>query len=263
MDGLQTPEPIILVSLAIFGAILGSAVSALSYRIPRSISWVSGRSRCPSCETELTTLDLIPILSWVLSRGRCRHCRARVPVRYPLTEIWCAAWLVLLYQRIGFGWDYPLLAIWGVMLVALFWIDLDFQLLPDVLTFPGTIIGLAAALQWEGGVRHALFGVLLGSGLLWLLGWAYFKIRKIEGMGGGDVKLAAMFGVVLGWQLSLLTLFLAAVAGSLWGGLLMARGKGDGLTAIPFGTLLVPAAMIAVIWGSDWLGAYLSLFATR
>ena len=263
MDGLDIPQPLILFALALFGAILGSAASALAYRIPREISWIQGRSRCTSCDNELTARDLIPVLSWALSRGRCRHCGAKVGIRYPLTELVCAAWLVLLFLKIGFGWDYPFLAIWGVMLVTLFWIDLDHQLLPDVLTFPGTVIGLAAALQWPGGAREALFGVLLGSGVLWFLGWAYFKLRKVEGMGGGDVKLAAMFGVVLGWQLSLMTLFLAAFVGSLWGGLLMARGKGDGMTAIPFGTLLVPAAMIAFLWGSDWLGAYLSLFATR
>jgi leader peptidase (prepilin peptidase)/N-methyltransferase len=244
----------------VFGLVLGSAVSAIAWRVPRELSWVSGRSACTSCNTTLGALDLIPVFSWLASRGRCRHCSARVSWRYPLTEFLCAAWLVLLYRQIGPGLDYPFLALWGVLLIALLWIDLDFQLLPDVLTFPGTLIALAAVLQWPGGARHALFGVLLGSGMLWLLRWGYFKFRGVEGMGGGDIKLAAMFGVVLGWQLSLLTLFMAAAVGSLWGGLLIARQKGDGLTAIPFGTLLAPAAMIAFLWGGDWVGAYLALF---
>ena len=103
-------------------------------------------------------------------------------------------------------------------------------------------------------------GVVTGSGLLWLLAWGYFKVRKIEGMGGGDVKLAARVGVVLGWQGALLTLFLSALAGSLWGGILMARRKGDGRTAIPFGTLLAPAAMVVFLWGDRWLDAYLGMF---
>ena len=97
---------------------------------------------------------------------------------------------------------------------------------------------------------------MAGSGLLWLLAWAYWKFRKIEGMGGGDIKLAAMFGVVLGWQLSLLTLFLAAFAGSLWGGFLMLRRGADAKTALPFGTLLAPAAMTAFLWGGQWIAAY-------
>lgn len=260
MEGPALSEPVLVGSLIALGAILGSAVSALSYRIPRNLSWVQGRSACPSCHTPLGVADLVPIVSFLVSRGRCRHCGVPIAWRYPLTEILCAAWLLLLYFKIGPGWDYPFLAVWGVLLIALLWIDLDFQLLPDVLTFPGTLVALAAVLQWPGGARHALLGVAVGSGVLWLLAWGYFRLRKIEGMGGGDIKLAAMFGVVLGWQLTALTLFLAALAGSLWGAVLMLRGRGDGLTAIPFGTLLAPAAMVAFLWGDRWVSAYLSLF---
>lgn len=253
-------EVVIQILLAVLGLVFGSAVSAIAWRIPREISWVSGRSACTSCGRTLGVADLVPVLSWLASRGRCRHCGAPVSWRYPLTELLCAAWLVLLYRQIGPGFDYPFLALWGVLLIALMWIDLDFQLLPDVLTFPGTLLALAAVLQWPGGARHAILGVAVGSGLLWLLGWGYLRLRGIEGMGGGDIKLAAMFGVVLGWPLTLLTLFLAAAAGSLWGGILIARGRGDGLTAIPFGTLLAPAALIAFLWGGGWVGAYLSMF---
>jgi leader peptidase (prepilin peptidase)/N-methyltransferase len=260
MDGFSIPEPLQIATLVLIGTILGSAASALAHRVPRGISWIQGRSACPSCGTSLGGADLVPLLSFLFSRGRCRHCGAAIGWRYPITELVCAAWLVLLYLKIGMGWDYPFLALWGVVLVTLLWIDLDYQLLPDVLTFPGTLLGLAAALQWPGGAHHALLGVLAGSGTLWLLAWGYFRLRKIEGMGGGDIKLAAMFGVVLGWQLTVVALFLAALVGSLWGGLLIARGRGDGLTAIPFGTLLAPAAMVAFLWGDRWVVAYLSLF---
>src|SRR5690349_82614 len=130
---------------------MGSAVTALAHRIPRHLSWVRGRSACPSCGHALGVRDLFPILSWASARGRCRYCGASVSFRYPLTELLCAAWALLLYHRVGLGWDYVLLAIWGFLMIALLWIDLDFQLLPDVLTFPGTLIGLAAALQWPDG----------------------------------------------------------------------------------------------------------------
>jgi leader peptidase (prepilin peptidase)/N-methyltransferase len=143
------------------------------------------------------------------------------------------------------------------------WIDLDFQLLPDVLTLPGTLIALAAVLPQAGGPHWALLGIAVGSGLLWLLAWGYFRVRKIEGMGGGDIKLAAMFGAVLGWQLTLVALFLAALAGTVWGAILMARRTGTGQTALPFGTLLCPAAMVTFLWGERWMGVYLSLFAHR
>jgi leader peptidase (prepilin peptidase) / N-methyltransferase len=253
-------SPFSLSVAGLFGLVMGSAVTAIAHRVPRGISWFHGRSRCPGCGHVLAAWDLVPVLSWASALGRCRYCRAPVSPRYPLTELMCATWTVLLAMKAGFGVTFPLLAVWGYLMIALLWIDLDFQLLPDVLTFPGTLIGLAAAALVPGGSRMALGGVVMGSGLLWLLAWGYFKVRKIEGMGGGDVKLAAMFGVVLGWQGALLTLFLSALAGSLWGGILMARRQGDGLTAIPFGTLLAPASMVVFLWGDRWLNAYLGMF---
>lgn len=255
--------PWVSAALAMLGLLMGSAVTALAYRIPRGRSWVRGRSACPACGATLQPIDLVPVLSFVVSRGRCRHCGARIAWRYPLTELLCAAWALLLYRHVGLGFDYPFLAVWGFLLIALMWIDLDFQLLPDGLTFPGTLVATAAVLQWPGGARHALLGVIVGSGLLWLIAWAYLKLRHVEGMGGGDIKLAAMFGVVLGWKLTLLTLFMGALAGSLWGGALMLRRHGDGRTPLPFGTLLAPAAMVAFLWGEPWMNAYLSAVFRR
>lgn len=245
---------------ALLGLVLGSAVTALAHRVPRGISWVRGRSACPSCGNVLESRDLVPFFSWVAHRGRCRRCGARIAARYPITELICAVWAVLLLQQIGVHAAYPLLAVWGALLVALMWIDLDYQLLPDVITFPGTLLACAAALTIPGGARHAILGIVAGSGALWLIGWTYFRWRRVEGMGGGDVKLAAMFGAVLGWQLTLVTLFLAALAGSLWGGWLMWRGRGDARTALPFGTLLAPAAMVVFLWGHGWIRAYAALF---
>jgi len=247
--------------LAALGLIAGSAVTALAFRVPRGISWVTGRSRCPSCDAQLGVLDLLPLVSFLASRGRCRHCGARIGWRYPLTEIACVAWTLLLYVHTGPVPAFPLLALWGYLLVALTWIDFEYQLLPDELTLSGTLIGLGASLWHPGGAREALFGVVLGSGTLWLLSWSYLKLRGVEGMGGGDVKLAAMFGAALGWKLTLLTLFLAAFAGSIWGLVLIARGRGSGQTALPFGTLLAPTAMVVCLWGARWLEAYASLFA--
>ena len=252
-----------LALVAILGLVMGSAVTALAYRVPRGVSWIQGRSACPGCGHTLGILDLVPVLSFLVSRGRCRYCGVRIAWRYPLTELACAAWAVLLTRQVGLGWALPLLGLWGFLLVALFWIDLDYQLLPDVLTFPGTLIGLAAALTLPHGAQHAMLGLLVGSGLLALLAWGYFKLRKAEGMGGGDIKLAAMFGVVLGWKLTLLTLFLAALVGSLWGAVLMARRIGGGQTALPFGTLLCPAAMLVFLWGDDLIRGYLRLFWVR
>ncbi len=251
------------VLVTVLGFVMGSAVTALAHRVPRGVSWVRGRSACTSCGHVLGPRDLVPVLSWALALGRCRHCGARVSPRYPLTELWCGAWALALVTLRPLGWDTPFLALWGFLLVALFWIDLDVQLLPDVLTFPGTLIGLAAALTWPGGARHALFGIVAGAGLLWGLAELWIRVRKIEGMGFGDVKLAAMFGAVLGWRLSLFTIFLAALGGAAYGLVVMRRRGTGGTTEIPFGTFLAPAAMIALLWGDGWIDAYLRMLTGR
>lgn len=248
---------------AVLGVVMGSAMSAIAWRVPRDRSWVRGRSACPGCSTELRPADLVPILSFIVSRGRCRHCGAGIGWRYPLTELLCGAWAVLVLLKLGVVPAMPLLALWGFLMLALMWIDLDFQLLPDVLTFPGTLIALAAVLPRPGGPHHALLGIVVGSGLLWLLAWGYLRLRNQEGLGGGDIKLAAMFGAVLGWKLTLVTLFLAAFAGTIWGAVLMMRRVGTGQTALPFGTLLCPAAMLVFLWGDDLVRAYLRMVLVR
>src|SRR3989442_10522543 len=116
-----------LTAAAAFGLIMGSAVTAMAYRVPREISWFHGRSKCPHCEHSLAVQDLLPLVSWLSTLGRCRYCRARVAWRYPLTEIACAAWSVLLALKVGLGPTYPLLALWGYLMIALLWIDLDYQ----------------------------------------------------------------------------------------------------------------------------------------
>ena len=246
------------ISMAILGLVLGSAVTALSWRLPRGESWVHGRSRCPGCGHVLGVFDLLPVLSWLANRGRCRHCHAAVSFRYPFTELWCSAWAVLAWRHVGLAPALPLVLLWGTLLVTLVWIDLDFQLLPDALTFPGILLALAAAMLGPG-LRHAMFGMITGAGLLWVVSELYFRVRKIEGMGFGDVKLAAMFGALLGAPLSLLTIFLAAFGGSIVGAALIARGRGGMKTALPFGVFLAPAAMIAWVWGDGWLAAYARL----
>ena len=261
---LSTPTPGWLVGLVgLTGVVMGSAMSAIAWRVPRGRSWVKGRSACPACDALLQPADLVPLFSFLAARGRCRHCGAGIGWRYPLTELLCGAWAVLVLIKIGPVPALPFLALWGFLMLALMWIDLDFQLLPDALTFPGALIALAAVLPRPGGPRHALLGIVVGSGLLWLLAWGYRRLRKQDGLGGGDIKLAAMFGAVLGWKLTLVTLFLAAFGGTVWGVVLMLRRTGSGQTALPFGTLLCPAAMAVFLWGDAMMRAYLRLVLGR
>ena len=245
-------------SLCLLGAIFGSGVTSLSWRLPRGESWAHGRSRCPSCGHVLGALELVPVLSWLRSRGRCRHCASRVSIRYPVIELVCALWSLFAWGKLGLVAELAPVLLWGWMLVALTVIDLDFKLLPDALTLPGTLIAVAAALLGPGA-RHALLGIVVGSGYLWLFAWIWATFLKREGMGGGDIKLAAMFGALLGPVGAFLTITAAALGGALVGALLMARGRGSMRTELPFGTFLAPAAMAVFVWGERWTGAYLSL----
>jgi leader peptidase (prepilin peptidase)/N-methyltransferase len=245
-------------TLGVLGAIFGSAVTALAWRLPRGESWVHGRSRCPACAHVLGPLDLVPVLSWMLARGRCRYCGVAVRVRYPLIELSCAAWAVLAWVRLGFVAELAPVLLWGWLLVALTVIDLDFKLLPDALTFPGTLLAVIAALLGPGA-QHALLGMVAGSGYLWLFAWIWSTFLKREGMGGGDIKLAAMFGALLGPVGAFLTITLAALAGALAGAWLAARGRGGMRSELPFGTCLAPAAMAVFLWGDRVVEAYVSL----
>ena len=251
-------QPFIAISLGVLGAIFGSAVTALSWRLPRGESWVHGRSRCPSCGHELGPLELIPVLSWVTSQGRCRSCRVRVSVRYPLIELSCVLWTVLASSKLGLVPELAPVLLWGYLLVTLTVIDLDFKLLPDVLTLPGTLVALVAAFMGPGA-RHALLGMVVGSGYLWLFAWIWSTFLKREGMGGGDIKLAAMFGALLGPVGAFVTISLAAFSGAVVGALIMARGRGGMRTELPFGTFLAPAALVAFLWSEQWVAAYLAL----
>jgi leader peptidase (prepilin peptidase)/N-methyltransferase len=206
----------------------------------------------------LGPLDLVPIASWVLARGRCRYCAAKVSARYPLIEVACAAWAVLAWARVGLVAELAPVLLWGWLLVALTVIDLDFKLLPDALTLPGTLLAVVAALLGPGP-QHALLGMLAGAGYLWLFAWIWATFLKREGLGGGDIKLAAMFGALLGPLGAFLTITLAAFVGALAGALLMARGRGGMRTELPFGTCLAPAAMAVFLWGDVAVQAYLSL----
>lgn len=247
-----------LTLLAVLGAVLGSGMTALAWRLPRQQSWAAGRSKCTACGHELGPLELIPVLSWLTSLGRCRSCGARVSVRYPLMELACATWGVLIGLKLG--WTYALapVLLWGVLLVALFMIDLEFQLLPDALTLPGTLLAIVAAAMGPG-LRHALLGMVVGAGYLWLFLWLWEKLLKRDGMGGGDVKLGAMFGALTGPVGAFVTISLAAFGGSIVGLTLMGTRRGDMRTALPFGTFLAPAAMAAYLWGDGWVAAYLAL----
>lgn len=233
------------------GLAIGSFLNVVIHRLPRQESLVSPGSRCPGCGSALRWFENVPVLSYAILGGRCRTCRTGISIRYPLVELITA--LVFVWHYAAFGWT-PLLAVrllFAAALVALFAIDLEHHLLPDAITLPGIAAGLLASLWLPPGVLDALLGAVIGGGILWLIGEAYFRYAGEEGMGGGDVKMLAMIGAVLGWKLVLLTLVLSSVAGSILGvGLILAQRAGM-KQALPFGTFLALGALAASLYGEQ------------
>ena len=249
-----------LAILGLLGLAVGSFLNVCIHRLPRDQSLNSPPSRCPSCEYRLRWFDNIPVLSYVLLGGRCRKCRTRISIRYPLVEL--ITMVLFLVHGAVFGWSallVPRLA-FGSAMVVLFAIDLEHQLLPNVITLPGIVVGLIASAVLPPGIVDALIGVVIGGGVLWLIGEAYFRYSGHEGMGGGDVKMLAMIGAFLGWKLVLVTLVLSSVAGSLIGVFVIAVRRGGMKYALPYGTFLALGALVASLAGDRIVNWYVSLY---
>ena len=254
---LDAPEIAILVLL---GLAVGSFLNVCIHRLPLGQSLNSPPSRCPNCDYRLRWFDNIPVVSYVMLAGRCRKCRTRISIRYPIVEL-VTMGLFLLHGAV-FGWTALLIPrlVFACALVVLFAIDLEHHLLPNVITLPGIVVGLIASAVLPPGLVDAVIGVLVGGGVLWLIGEAYFRFSGHEGMGGGDVKMLAMIGAFLGWKLVLVTLVFSSVAGSIIGLFVIAIRKGDMKYALPYGTFLALGALVASLAGEAIVNWYVGLY---
>ncbi len=254
------PLPLQIGFAAAFGAVAGSFLNVLIYRLPlgRSVVWPS--SACPDCDRELSWYENIPIASFVALRARCRTCRARISIRYPLVEALTAAMFAAAWWYYGSGVLLASRLVFGCALIALFAIDLEHQLLPNAITLPGIAAGLVFSLFTEPGWQAAFVGALAGGGALYAIAEAYYRVRHEEGLGMGDVKMLAMIGAFLGWKLALVTLMMASLAGTVVGLGLIVSKRGGMKYALPFGTFLALGAAAAATVGPSALTWYLGLF---
>ncbi|WP_374035004.1 A24 family peptidase [Bdellovibrio bacteriovorus] len=245
----------------VLGAIFGSFGNVVIYRLPREESVVKPRSYCYSCKTQIKWYDNIPILSWFILRGKCRKCHAKFSFRYPLVELIMAVLFALSYHYAGLTWTLLEYLIFIFGLVVCTFIDLDHMILPDEFTLSGIVIGLiGAALNPQREFLDALFGVLMGGGFLWGMAYVYYMFTKNEGMGGGDIKLLAWIGAIVGWKAIPFVIMTSAIVGSVIG-LIAARKQKAGLkTVIPFGPYLALGAVIYLFGGEAIALWYLGLF---
>lgn len=245
----------------LLGAIFGSFANVIIYRLPKDESVVFPGSHCYSCRKKIRWYDNIPILSWFLLRGRCRQCKAAFSFRYPVVEFITAALFMLSFHYLGFSWSLLEYLIFIFGLVVCTFIDLDHMILPDEFTLSGIVIGLlGAALNPNREFLDALLGVLMGGGFLWGMAYVYYLVTKQDGMGGGDIKLLAWIGAILGWKAIPFVIMSSAILGSVIG-LAAARKQKAGLkTVIPFGPYLALGAIFYLFGGETIALWYLDLF---
>jgi leader peptidase (prepilin peptidase)/N-methyltransferase len=248
----------------VLGSAIGSFLNVIRYRLPRKRDFVSGRSRCPGCGTQIAWYDNIPIASFLVLGGKCRSCGMGISWEYFITEVATGVCFVLIW--LGFA---PLEAVayfvFASILIACAGIDYDFRIIPDRLTVPGMVIGVIFSVTLLRGPSagesflHSVIGMAVGGGTLLGVSLLYRLVRRAEGMGGGDIKLMALVGAFLGYRLALLTIFIASVGGAVVG-LFLSRRSPEGMrAALPFGVFLSPAALVCLLWGEDLIKAYLAL----
>jgi leader peptidase (prepilin peptidase) / N-methyltransferase len=248
----------------VLGCAVGSFLNVVRYRLPRKGDMVRGRSACPNCAHRIAWYDNIPIMSFIVLRRRCRSCGWKIPWIYPVIEAATGTSFLLVWLQFP-PRETPACFVLVALAIACAGIDFDLRIIPDRLTLPGVALGVIFSLALpgqrtvSGALLDSVLGISAGGGTLLLIALGYKYLRKIEGMGGGDVKLMAMVGAFLGWKLALLTIFLGALGGGIVGLVIAARSTQGMKTAVPFGVFLSPAAIAAMLWGDALIEQYLRL----
>src|SRR5438105_1550095 len=278
---LLLPFPLLLAAVTALGFVIGSFLNVVIHRVPRDESIVFPNSRCPECGAAIRPYDNVPVISYLILRGRCRNCRTPISARYPAVEALTGLLFAMTFLHDGLAPVLPFDLIFVAALIALIFIDAEHMILPDVITLPGLLImlvcralvpnffglgfvinGLLAGWPtWTVSLFGALFGAVLGGGSLWLVGWLWQRLRGVEAMGLGDVKMMFMVGALLGWPLTLLTIFIAVFAGSLAGIFVMLwRRERDMQMLLPFGIFLGIGALVSLFVGQEIISWYVGRF---
>lgn len=270
------------------GTCIGSFLNVVIYRVPNDLSIVLPNSACPKCNAPIKPYDNIPIASWLILGGKCRNCKNAIAWRYPAVEFLTALVFILTYWQIGPNVFLPVALIFVSAMIALVFIDSEHMILPNVITYPLLIFALLVRIvfpivfdgnyfsdlmfspinnlagypAWFVSLAGAILGGLIGGGSLWLVGAVWKLLRGVDAMGLGDVKMMFGVGALLGWRLSILTIFLGAFAGAMIGVVLVMRQKDKNFQMqLPFGIFLGIGSIVALLFGDRMIAWYLDRFA--
>jgi len=286
-NATATQLPVACALMAVLGAMIGSFLNVVIHRLPLEQSIVFPSSTCPKCRNAIKPYDNIPILSFLALRGRCRSCGARISPRYPAVEALTAALFAAVTWHDGLSFALAFDLAFTAALIALVFIDAEHMILPNAITYPGILFALVTrlAVPYLAGPTHfedlpqlililpaklplgavsligALIGALAGGGSLWLMGFLWEKLRGVEAMGFGDVKMMLMVGAYLGWRLTILPILLAAFTGSLAGiAVMLHRGQRNMQMMLPFGIFLGIGSIASLLIGTRLIEWYASQF---
>lgn len=239
------------------GAAVGSFLNVIIYRLPEEKSIILPASHCTICNHAIRFYDNIPLFSYLFLKGRCRNCSESISLRYPLVELLTAIMSLMVYWKFGLSAQYLCAFVFVCALIAVTFIDLDHQIIPDIISLPGIpLFFLAAIFVMNLRFLDALLGFLVGGGVLFGVAFVYELITKREGMGGGDIKLLAMIGAFLGWQSLLFVLLVSSFAGAAVGITVMLVKGRDMKYAVPFGPFLSLGAISYLLFGSYLSGLF-------
>ncbi|OXT07664.1 prepilin peptidase [Thermoanaerobacterium thermosaccharolyticum] len=246
---------ILYLLIFLFGTIIGSFLNVVIYRLPRNESIVYPSSHCTKCKNELKPYDLVPIFSYIILKGRCRYCGNKISVKYPLVEIIAGLMYLVLFIYFGFSIELLFYLFLLSLLIVIAFIDIEHKIIPNKIILTGLIVGaIFRVLMLNYGVWDYVIGFVLGGGVLLLI-----SLLSGGGMGGGDIKLMAMIGLFIGWKLTLLTLFIAALLGAVGGIILIALKIKTRKDYIPFGPYISAACIISILYGYNLLNLYIKL----
>ncbi len=283
---LGVPDIFGYIFIFVIGACIGSFLNVVIYRVPNELSLFPS-SACPNCKNGIKFYHNVPILGWLMLGGKCSTCKEPIAWRYPAVELLTALVFVLTYWQIGLNVMLPVALVFVSTMIALLFIDAEHMILPNVITyplfaaalvvrmvFPIVFVGqtfsdigfwpvnlLAGNPGWIVSLAGAMLGALVGGGSLWLVGAIWKALRGVDAMGLGDVKMMLGVGALLGWRLSVLTIFLGAFAGALVGVVLVLKSKDRDLqTQLPFGIFLGVGSIVALLFGDRLIVWYVMNF---
>jgi len=254
------PEIFIRFSFLIYGLCVGSFLNVCIYRIPLSLSLIKPGSSCPNCKTPIKFYDNIPVLGYLVLLGKCRACKHPISCRYPLIEIITGLLWLFCYLKFDISMECFVYIIFLSTLLVITFIDIDHRIIPDKISLPGIPFFFIGALFIpDMGYKNSLFGILLGGGSLLLIAEAYSLITRQEGMGGGDIKLLAMIGALIGWKGVFFTIFASSAIGTIVGITVMIITRNYMKLAVPFGPFLSFGAFLYVFFGEDIIMWYFGI----